>query len=247
MSYTFSENDLIFNGFNFKDLLKVEKVEMSLLPQIENTSQKIPGRAGAVFRKNNLGIREIIIYCRIIKNNKQEVFDFRRRLSSLLYTERPEILRFRNEKNLYYKAILDGDIKYSTSRKSAEVILKFVAHDPFGYSDIKTIKGTDNVVYFNYDATYETSAALHFELTSSADTFMVQDLTSTKFVKIINNFSPGAKVKVDCINNFIEINGEKSMRLLDYKSDFIKIKKGENRWAFSQRVNYEITYQERWL
>ncbi|MBF1064241.1 MAG: hypothetical protein HXL18_05865, partial [Peptostreptococcus sp.] len=46
MSYAFSENDLIFNGFNFKDLLKVEKVEMSLIPQIENTSQKIPGRAG---------------------------------------------------------------------------------------------------------------------------------------------------------------------------------------------------------
>ena len=37
------------------------------------------------------------------------------------------------------------------------------------------------------------------------------------------------------------------MRLLDYKSDFIKIKKGENRWAFSQSVNYEIAYQERWL
>lgn len=247
MSYAFSENDLIFNGFNFKDLLKVEKVEMSLIPQIENTSQKIPGRAGAVFRKNNLGIREIIIYCRITKSNKQEIFDFRRRLSSLLYTEKPEILRFRNEKNLYYKAILDGDIKYSTSRKSAEVALKFVAHDPFGYSDIKTISGTGDRISFNYDASYNTSAIISLTLTSSAEIFLIQDLTSTKFIRIINNFSPGAKVKADCINNFIEINGEKSMRLLDYKSDFIKIKKGENRWAFSQSVNYEIAYQERWL
>ena len=34
----FSSNDLIFNNKNFKELLKVEKIEMSLLPQIENIS-----------------------------------------------------------------------------------------------------------------------------------------------------------------------------------------------------------------
>ena len=54
-------------------------------------------------------------------------------------------------------------------------------------------------------------------------------------------------VKIDCINNFVEINSYKSMKLLDYNSDFLKIRKGRNIWTFSSPVDYEVRYSERWL
>ena len=243
----FSSNDLIFNNKNFKELLKVEKIEMSLLPQIENISQKIPGRAGNLFRKNQLGSREIVIYCRLIKKSREDIFNARRELASLLYTQKPEVLKFRNEKNLYYKAILDGDTKFEIKGKSAFIVLKFIAHDPLGYSEDRVISATGTRIEFEYNASYESAPIITARLKSTNPEFILIDSISKDFVKIKNNFNSGNMVKIDCINNFVEINSYKSMKLLDYNSDFLKIRKGRNIWTFSSPVDYEVRYSERWL
>lgn len=241
-------DDLYFNGHNFKDLLKVEKVEMSLLPPLENVLQRVPGRAGSLFRKNQLGSREIIIYCRLIKRSKDEIFETRRTLAKLLYTESPKQLKFKNEKGLYYNAILDGDIKFTTSGKSAEIILKFIAHDPLGYSEEKRISTRRGLVQFNYNGSYKTKPIIQITFTGQVDSFRISDNTSYDFISIKNTFYPNTVLKIDCIENYISINGSKSMHLLNYESTFFEIKTPLVQWTLSSNnVECDIFYQERWL
>ncbi|MDY4128702.1 distal tail protein Dit [Peptostreptococcus porci] len=247
MGYLFNNRDLFFNDYDFSNIVKVEKVERKLLPSIASTSKNILGKNGNLFLGNRLEPLVFKVTCRIFKNKNQTLEDIRLILAEKLYTKSPKLLYLRNEKYPYL-AIVDGTQDYEPKRSStAEILINFVAHDPYSYGENKIITANNNKFEFNYSASAESKGIFELVVDRDVSEIVITDNVYFSRLKLIHKFKQGNKVKVDCIKKEITVNNNKMMHILDFDSDFFEIQKGTNKYLLSEGVSGKLTYTERWI
>lgn len=235
---------MIFNDMDFGDYIKVEKVRDPLLPPVLNLSRELPGKNGSLYKRNKLEPKNIEVEIRLIEKNRSKVKEKARTVSRLLYTKEPKKLRFKEEPDKYYLAILDSSTDLERFLFTGFSILTFVALDPIAYGNTKQINLSTNTIFHN-TATANTRAVITIPVTTNLDHIRIVNQTTGEFVHIDHSFISGDIVVIDFVDEYITKNGYSIMKDLHLESDFFDIGVGENR--LTSNVEGTIKYTERWL
>jgi len=237
---------MIFNNIDLSEYLKFTNIKVSLLPQITNTSKKIPGKSGEVFIKNELGIRTITADVEARGISKGHLSSVLTELSNVLYTNKPKKLKVHDYDEKYYLAILDGSTDLDEILYYGITTLTFIAHDPIAYGATLTKTVASNTTVINY-GTYNTKGVFAITLTADTSLLEVTSITTGKHVSIEHEFIAGDVVEVDCITEKITKNGYLIKDDLTFNSDYFEILKGKNAISVSGNEQATLTFTERWL
>lgn len=129
---------MIYDGYDFSNLLKVESVHRSILPSVSVETATIPGRDGSVFRSVSLGELTIDVDVRLIArveglDSQKRAFEaLRRKVAGLLLRTAPCQLVVDDAPDLTYTAMLEGGTDLDRFVYSGGTTLSFKCMDPWG-------------------------------------------------------------------------------------------------------------------
>lgn len=236
---------MIFNDIDFGDYIKVEKVRDPLLPPILNLRREVPGKNGSLYKRNKLEPKNIEVEIRLIEKNRSKVKEKARTVSRLLYTKEPKKLRFKEEPDKYYLAILDSSTDLERFLFTGFSILTFVALDPIAYGETKTIDITNSPIILN-EGTHSTTGTITVEITEATNNLQVTLQNTGEFIYVSHDFVVGDTILIDLEEEMIYKNGYSIMHDCYLESDFFDIPTGEFQISVSSG-NATLEFTERWL
>ena len=129
---------MIYDGYDFSQLMKVEAVHRSLLPELSVETATIPGRDGSVFRSTSLGSLVLSVDVRLmtpvsgIENQKAAFESLRREVAGRLLKASPCDLVVDDAPDLTYMASLRGSTDLDRFLYTGGTTLEFLCMDPWG-------------------------------------------------------------------------------------------------------------------
>ena len=231
---------MIFNGFDFTDLLVVEYIDRSLMPSISIEGTNIPGKHGVRFKELVMSPTEITVKCRIIGTSRIETQQRIRTIAGKLYTETPARLELRDEPDKYNMAILTGSSDVEKWFATGYMVLTFECADIYAYSKVEKTQ-TLNTSFTN-EGTYPSTGIIEVQ-PNIGDTLVISN--GTKSLTLMNTFNGTETIKVFLEKQLITMNDNNAMYLLTLDSDFFDIPTGSA--TITATGTGTVTYVERWL
>lgn len=231
---------MIFNGFDFTDLLVVEYIDRSLMPSISIEGTNIPGKHGMRFKELVMSPTEITVKCRIIGTSRIETQQIIRTIAGKLYTETPARLELRDEPDKYNMAILSGSSDVEKWFATGYMVLTFECTDIYAYSKVENTQPL-NTSFIN-EGTYPSTGIIEVQ-PNIGDTLVISN--GTKSLTLMNTFNGTETIKVFLEKQLITMNDNNAMYLLTLDSDFFDIPTGSAN--ITATGTGTVTYVERWL
>lgn len=231
---------MIFNGFDFTDLLVVEYIDRSLMPSISIEGTNMPGKHGVRFKELVMSPTEITVKCRIIGTSRIETQQRIRTIAGKLYTETPARLELRDEPDKYNMAILSGSSDVEKWFATGYMVLTFECTDIYAYSKAEKTQ-TLNTSFTN-EGTYPSTGIIEVQ-PNIGDTLVISN--GTKSLTLMNTFNGTETIKVFLEKQLITMNNNNAMYLLTLDSDFFDIPTGSAK--ITATGTGTVTYVERWI
>lgn len=231
---------MIFDGFDFKDLLFVEYIDRTLMPPIGINADIVPGKLGSLFRDSQLGSGKVTVKCRVVGDTRIEVQKTIREVAGKLYTSSPRKLELRDEPDKYNMAIVGGDTQVDKFLETGYVELDFILTDPCAYSvEEKTVAINSS---FTYNGTAEGYAILTIKPTAGPKLTITNNGTT---IEVIYAFVGSESVVVDLEKRLVTINGSNSSKYVSLESNYFKMEVGSNKVVANGTGT--VKYRDRWL
>lgn len=164
-----------FNSIHASDKGLVVQTAPSILPPVDVETQSVKGRAGAYFRRSQLGMGEINVKVSFIANDLYDYHTRLRNLASWLKTDEPVPLVFDKEPDKTYYAILSGDTSVERTARMGEGTLTFLCPDPYAYSPEEevTIDSATHTANINNDSNTDLYPKYHFKFNQDSTYLIV--------------------------------------------------------------------------
>ena len=223
-----------FNGKDSRNYFSfTNSIERPFLPPIAVPSVQIPQRAGALaLKRNDIGVREIIIGVTLMGLNDGDLRTKIRSLSDFLIYEEDKELYFSDEVNRIYKARYSGNAELEELIAMGEGSLTFICYDPFAYSNAKTTLqfGTAQELTVNNGGTLETYPAFRIVTTVNVPLLKVRNMTTGKNLLYNSTLYGVNPLIVNMESNAVyhDTTKENLMKNVTLDSDFWSLAKGDN-------------------
>jgi len=126
--------DFIFNSISASSMgIKVLDIKRSILPDIRDQYETVPGRIGNYLFPQPFGDRGIEIECALASQTVDTIWQDIRRISAWLSTDRKVQLILSKEADKYYMAKVSNEVDIDQTLYFGRFIVQF-ACDPFAYS-----------------------------------------------------------------------------------------------------------------
>lgn len=160
---------LIFDGYNFAHLFKVEDIDRPHMAEIDARVEEYDGIDGAVFFGVTQKPKYIDITVREIEPFRETMgidagFEYNRRLiDAHLFKKEPCKLILPDAPDLYEMAILYGKTEIDKQVYSRVSVLTFMCTSPASYGKVRHKRLTTGLVSMKVDGTYETAPVVKVE------------------------------------------------------------------------------------
>jgi len=221
-----------------------------ILPTVDNKFVTVPGKSGAYKGYSRFGTRVFSLPLVFLENKpidlQEKIRDFADKFTDFSGKIKEIKIQFDYE-DVWYKAIIDGDLTPTRINGVGEFNLNLIAYDPFAYGLEKTYDFINDQVTLQNIGTANAFPVFNVTFTASATEFKV--LLGDKFVRVIRNFLAGDQLIIDSKTRKVIYNSLINMPLLDLKSRWFELMAGENTMNVTPTdvANVEVTFQERWL
>jgi predicted phage tail component-like protein len=158
------------NGVDVPSFVKVNKVDFSILPTIENKFLRVRGKAGVYNLGQDVGTRQFVVGITIIAEEINGVMSASRDLASWLHNPEPVKLRFADEPDKYYLVLPDGETNITEIVNIGQGEITFVCTEPYAYGETKQVSvspTTTEPFFIDVEGTSETFPEI--ELTMKQD------------------------------------------------------------------------------
>ena len=203
-----------------------------LLPEPNDSYVQVPGRQGSILFPRELADRKIEIDCAFVEKSLPDLRTRAREIAAWLHTTDRAILSFDDEPNIYYRGKLAGKVDLEHIGKMAQFSLIFRC-EPFVYG------GEENQIFVGDSAAVDnqgTTEILPRFTVTFTDTAAEWKVTNqdSDYVRVVNNFTIGDTMEVNCKTGAILINGTRAMDKLDWQnSRFFALREGKNSLAIA--------------
>jgi predicted phage tail component-like protein len=243
----------IFNGVNIDiNLEGFRTLAVSgrgLLSKNINSTD-IPGTDGKYFLYGNLEVRAIVVKFQLKATTNEEFRKKFNKLNMLLQTDEPKILKFTDEPDYSYKAILQKGNDIEETSNSVVSTFTFLCLDPYKYKAVDKDTGVNNVTITKLPNNRNefTPELIKVIVNSVSDKVIIKNQTTTKKIIINHNsFAVGDVLEIDLNKDYpLKLNTTVRSELIDFvESDFdFTVKQGDVITCSNSRV-LEIHTKER--
>ena len=241
---------MYFNGINLKQYFNILDIRRSILPPQMINRQPIPGKAGSIFVKAEHEESTIEVDIEIKGDNKKHLRKIINVLASKLITPEPGELRFYDELDKYYLAVLDGETRLNEFYHFGTATLVFLLLDPIMYGKEVCVSLGNGLNTFYNLGTYKTRGKLIVEVEDMTKEYVKITREDTgEFIYIDKRWPyDDFSFTIDFINEKVEdMRGNSMMTSLTLNSDFFDIPVGECQIRLENIGIAELTFKERWL
>lgn len=239
-----------FNGIHANTYgVKVVTVDRSPLPAIDNTLLETPSRNGAYFVRNKVKQRDIQVDVKITGTSEADLRTKVRNIGAWLYSEYPQVLKFDDETDRQYLAVIDT-ASLKETLKVGEGSIKFICPTPYAEATTETsVTLTSNgTKAFTNSGTAETYGTITVTFTGATTNFTVTHVGTGKKVQITQVFKAGDILVIDFAKGYVTLNGTNAMPTVSLDSDFYKLPKGANSLTCTTIAGTAVLkYKNRWL
>lgn len=232
---------IIYDGVNLSDTFQVYDISIPLLPTFEAVTQELAQRPGSYFTARKIGTREITMKLRLNagSRNPTDIFQAWREVSSVF--DKPEPRKLQLGEDRWCNAMMTGESEIDDVTYYGVVELTFVCFDPYFYGSTHTIALTDGATA-SFTVRGSVEAEPRLDLTATADSVLVTNISSGDFVKVPNT-AAGAKIAIDMARQSATMGGEHAP--VDLTSDFFPISGAAQ--VKVAGANGTLSYEERYI
>lgn len=191
----FTDQDLVFNGFKFSNLVYVEDIRTTLTPQISYPQQEIPGRTGVRLGKRKVGARTIEVDIRIIEDLRSDVTDVATEIAGRLMTDGAAKLVTRRDRGRWWLAVYVGEPDLAQFHETGFATLEFLAPAGTMYSDEVTEQLSVGENTVTVQGTYETTPVVTVTLADERSSVSVS--VNNKTVTVTGLWPAGTVLRFD--------------------------------------------------
>ena len=243
--------EMYYNKTLFDDVLKVETINRSILPEMETIISTSSDGHGVTFIKNNLKPLTIDVGVRVIGESLDDARFLYKDLASLMYTTKLEKLYLRDYPDKYYMATLSGATDVELLVRTGSATLNFYCPDPIAWSDTELIFNISNNTQVLNNGTFRSSSAIaEITIQEATDSVKIECLETGEFVFVENEFSSGDEIIIYLgrEGGDVTLNDTSIMEYCHYTSDFFNIPVGVSNIKVTPTNSSAILkLKERWL
>lgn len=233
---------MIFNGVDLSDYFIAYSVSRSVLPEVNLSTQDVPGMDGTRVLGSRLSPRSFTV--KFLFRKSLDRYDVAHDLAEILYTEKPKELII--EPGKYYMAMVSGSVDLDSLWKAGGGEFEFYCPDPIAYEiDERTVEFTGSGKMAVH-GTYKTYPVIEVSPAVGSSNYQITNANTGKFVKIDRAFSSASKVVIDMQAQRVTIDGKKADMYVDLDSDFFSVDPGDVELS-STGGNVKVRWHDRWL
>ena len=170
-------------------------------------------------------------------------------MNMLLHSDESKILKFTDEPDYYFKAIIDSVDDIEETSNSVVSTFTFLCLDPYKYKVIDKDVGVNNVTITKLPSNRNefTPELIKVIVNSVSDKVIIKNQTTTKKIIINNSFAVGDVLEIDLNKDYpLKLNAMVRSELIDFvESDFdFTVKQGDVITCSNSRV-LEVHTKER--
>ena len=241
----------IFNGIVLDDTIPgftTINVEGRALIGRKNEKRKVPGADGEILTSSTLDPRPIVVKY-MLKNTNSNYRDNFNKLNMLLQTDEQKILKFTDEPDYYFNAILESVDDIEETSNNVVSTFTFLCLDPYKYKEVDKDTGVSSVTITKLPNNRNefTPELIKVIVNSVSDKIIVKNQTTTKKIIINNSFAVGDVLEIDLNKDYpLKLNSMVRSELIDFvESDFdFTVKQGDTITCSNSRV-LEVHSKER--
>ena len=241
----------IFNGIVLDDTIqgfKTINVEGRTLIGRKNEKRKVPGADGEFLTSSTLDSRPIVVKY-LLENTNSNYRDNFNKLNMLLHSDEPKILKFTDEPDYYFKAIIDSVDDIEETSNSVVSTFTFLCIDPYKYKEVDKDAGVSSVTITKIPNNRNgfTPELIKVIVNSVSDKVIIKNQTTAKKIIINNSFAVGDVLEIDLNKDYpLKLNATVRSELIDFvESDFdFTVKQGDVITCSNSRV-LEVHTKER--
>lgn len=237
---------MLYKGIDLTEYFKILDIRRDILPPIKLTMLDIPGKDGNLYVKSKFNPRTIEVDIEVKGKDKEDLRQKISKLATKLYDGKLGILRFKDEIDKHYEAILTDTTYLNEIYVYGQATLTFICPDPYKKGEKIEVEIDNNIKFYNRGIA-NAIAVLELEVLTDTDEIVISNVTTGKYIKLSGNYVQGDKIIIDLEKQYVERNGYNDMKNVAIDSDFIRIMPGENQITISSNVNGVLSYIERWL
>lgn len=242
----------IFNGIVLDDTIPgftTINVEGRALIGRKNEKRKVPGADGEFLTSSTLDSRPIVVKYMLKNTNSNYRHNFNK-LNMLLQADKPKILKFTDEPDYSFNAILESVDDIEETSNNVVSTFTFLCLDPYKYKKIDKDTGVSSVTITKLPNNRNefTPELIKVIVNSVSDKIIIKNQTTTKKI-IINHtsFAVGDVLEIDLNKDYpLKLNSIVRSDLIDFvESDFdFTVKQGDTITCINSRV-LEVYTKER--
>lgn len=243
----FTGQDLVFNGFNFSDLVYIEAIRTTLTPAVSYATQKIPGRTGVRLGQRQIGERLIEVDIRLIEDRRADVTDVATVVAGRLLSDGAAKLVTRRDTGRWWMAVYHGSPDLDQLYETGFATLDFMAPGGAMYSDEVTVSLAAGANSVTIDGTYESEPVVEILLNAIRSEVSVTINGKTVTVKRLTGTWPsGTKIKVVTESRSVYVNDVLDNSAVLLASRYGVLKPGANNISLVGGGG-TLKYYPRWL
>ena len=220
---------LMYNGVEVPNFVRVTGIDQYLLPEIEQYNSKIPSSYGNIDGGISYGSKVFTVHYMIIFDGEHRDSYYVDKMAAWLMGNNSKVSKFQiDDSGEYYMARPTDAINMSDAILYGSGDINFVAANPRRYAASatnKTLNKTGNTTV-NYTGLVPVCPVITVACPSGTTSVKINNNTKKKKKKKYKKIKK-KKVK-KCDKKFVSLKGVKDMSLLDIKSDWITLNKGDN-------------------
>ena len=139
-------NKLEFAKVKLHEIVKISKINSSILPPRNNFVKNTPISNGSIYVGYRYGDRVFSVEIGIPSKSKEQLNEIVGQLAYALDVKKPSSLII-NDSDIFYYAVVDGDTDLSKLYTTGKATIKFICYDPIGYSKNYTCIEKDNNIF----------------------------------------------------------------------------------------------------
>ena len=220
---------LMYNGVEVPNFVRVTGIDQYLLPEIEHYNSKIPSSYGNIDGGISYGSKVFTVHYKIIFDEEHSDSYYVDKMAEWLIGNNSKVSKFQiDDSGEYYMARPTDAINMSDAILYGSGDITFVASNPRRYAPSvtnRTLNKTGNTTV-NYTGLVPVCPVFTAECPNGTTSVKITNATTGDYI-LVSGTLTGTLV-VDCDKKFISLEGTKHMSLLDIKSDWITLNRGNN-------------------
>lgn len=219
-----------FNGKELPEFVRVTGIEIPVTPDISPLTESVPRMFGEVSTGQQIKGGSFRFSVKLVLDKGRDIMQARDELAEWLRgdTFNESQLIFREQPDRYFLAKASGSNSIKDLFLYGEGSFQLDCSKLIKYDTRESVHTGKDKVSVKYESAFPTSPVITIKLSADHENIYTTHNLSQKRVYLTGKFPAGSVIEIDTARKIVKLNGQVNMGILEFKSEWMELVKGEN-------------------